>query len=126
VVAAAFDHTGERVVTASEDKNARIWDARTGEPIGKPLQHAGPIAAAAFDPTGERVVTASEDHTARIWRAPPTGRAFVDEVRAILGPHAPEPLKLPPTAKPHEGYGRLMAIGAQTGWARIRSLFQTN
>jgi hypothetical protein len=29
---------GERIVTAS-DKTARIWDARTGAPIGKPMQH---------------------------------------------------------------------------------------
>jgi hypothetical protein len=40
VKAAVFDPKGERVVTASDDKTARIWDARTGEPIGKPLQHA--------------------------------------------------------------------------------------
>ena len=32
---AAFDPKGERIVTASEDKTARIWDASTGEPIGK-------------------------------------------------------------------------------------------
>ena len=57
------------MVTASEDKTARIWDARTGEPIGKPLQHDGPVYAATFDATGERVVTASYDKTARIWDA---------------------------------------------------------
>jgi hypothetical protein len=39
VYAATFDAKGERVVTASFDNTARIWDARTGEPIGKPLQH---------------------------------------------------------------------------------------
>jgi WD40 repeat protein len=69
VVAAAFDPTGERVVTASDDNTARIWDARTGAPIGKPLQHRDSVNAAAFDPTAERVVTASDDHTARIWDA---------------------------------------------------------
>ena len=66
VQAAAFDPTGERVVTASWDDTARIWDTHTGEAIGKPLQHAGNVWAAAFDPTGERVVTASKDKTARI------------------------------------------------------------
>ena len=125
-VRAAFDATGERVVTASDNKVARIWDARTGEPIGKPLQHAGPVAAAAFDPTGERVVTASLDHTARIWRAPPTGQALVEKIRSILGPHAPEPLKLPDNATRQAGYGALMAIGAQTLWARAQSLLRPN
>jgi WD40 repeat protein len=69
VWAAAFDRTGERVVTASLDATARIWNARTGEPIGKPLRHTGMVLSAAFDPTGERVVTASDDNTARIWDA---------------------------------------------------------
>jgi WD40 repeat protein len=49
------------VVTASNDKTARIWDARTGEPIGKPLQHHLAVEAATFDAKGERVVTASYD-----------------------------------------------------------------
>jgi hypothetical protein len=35
VVTATFDATGERVITASGDGTARIWDARTGKPIGK-------------------------------------------------------------------------------------------
>ena len=48
---------------------ARIWDARTGEPIGKPLQHENTVDTGAFDPKGERIVTASADNTARIWDA---------------------------------------------------------
>jgi WD40 repeat protein len=126
VWAAAFDPKGERVVTASFDNTARIWDARTGEPIGKPLQHADIVWAAAFDPKGERVVTASDDNTARIWRAPPTGQALAEEVRAVLGPRAPEPLKLPENANRQESYGALMALGAQTLLARAQSLFQPN
>jgi TIR domain/WD domain, G-beta repeat len=69
VRAAMFDATGERVVTASDDKTARIWDARTGEPIGETLHHDGVVWAAMFDTRGERVVTASDDNTARIWDA---------------------------------------------------------
>jgi WD40 repeat protein len=69
VWAATFDVKGERVLTASSDKTARIWDARTGEPIGKPLHHDGEVWAATFDAKGERVVTASWDKTARIWDA---------------------------------------------------------
>ena len=67
VNAPTFDAKGERVVTASDDKTARIWDARTGEPIGKTLRHDGSVYAATFDTTGDRVVTASADNTARIW-----------------------------------------------------------
>ena len=34
-----FSPDGTRVVTASEDRTARVWDARTGQPVGAPLQH---------------------------------------------------------------------------------------
>jgi WD40 repeat protein len=124
-VAAAFDPTGERVVTATaaSKDNARIWDARTGEPIGKPLQHADKVVAAAFNSTGEHVVTASYDQTARIWRAPPTAEALVVEILAVLGPRAPAPLKVPESASQHEGYAALMEMGVQTLWARAKSLF---
>ena len=69
VTSAAFSPDGTRIVTASADGTARLWDARTGEPIGKTLRQDGPVRAATFDATGERVVTASDDKTARIWDA---------------------------------------------------------
>jgi len=96
VYAATFAATGARVVTASDDNTARIWDARTGEPIGKTLRHDGSVYAATFDTTGDRVVTASADNTARIWDAPPAvGQALLDRVRAALGRNAPDALKVP-------------------------------
>ena len=38
VWSAAFSPDGKRIVTASVDKTARIWDAATGKPIGEPLK----------------------------------------------------------------------------------------
>ena len=36
MLSAAFSPDGKRIVTASEDKTARLWDAETGKPIGEP------------------------------------------------------------------------------------------
>jgi WD40 repeat protein len=58
-----------RVITASEDKTARVWDAVKGEPITAPLEHQDIVLTAMFSADGTRVVTASKDRTARVWDA---------------------------------------------------------
>jgi len=60
---------GTRVVTASQDNTARVWDAATGTPVTRPLEHQATVRSAAFSPDGTRVVTASYDKTARVWDA---------------------------------------------------------
>ena len=67
---AAFSPDGKRIVTASADKTARLWDAETGKQIGAPLVgHEDAVWSAAFSPDGKRIVTASDDKTARLWDA---------------------------------------------------------
>lgn len=67
VSSAVFSADGDRVVTASNDCTARIWDARSGRVATVLDGHTRAITSAVFDPDGGRVVTASVDHTARIW-----------------------------------------------------------
>ena len=70
VRSAAFSSDGERILTASDDRTARIWDARSGRQIAALQGHEGSVQSAAFSLDGERIVTASsEDRTARIWDA---------------------------------------------------------
>src|SRR6266516_735107 len=66
---AVFSPDGKRVVTASDDKTARIWDARSGKSLAVLRGHTDAVVSAAFSPDGKRVVTASEDYTARVWDA---------------------------------------------------------
>ena len=69
VAAAAYSRDGKRIVTASLDKTARVWDARTGVQLAVLSGHGGRVNSAAFSPDGARIVTASYDKTARIWDA---------------------------------------------------------
>jgi conflict system STAND superfamily ATPase/WD40 domain-containing protein len=65
----AFSPDGKRVVTASRDNTARLWDAESGKDIAELKGHTSSVWSAAFSPDGTRVVTASEDGTARLWDA---------------------------------------------------------
>ena len=70
MTSAAYSPDGRRIVTASQDKTARIWDSASGKPIGDPLKgHEAEVMSAAFSPDGRQFVTASADKTARIWDA---------------------------------------------------------
>ena len=40
---AAFSPDGRLLVTASADHTARVWNAKTGEPVGTALQHDGAV-----------------------------------------------------------------------------------
>jgi WD40 repeat protein len=76
----AFSPHSDRVVTASTDNTARVWDAENGQPLTRPLQHDGAVTDAAFSPDGDRVVTASADSTAQVWDAT-TGRRLAPPLR---------------------------------------------
>jgi WD40 repeat protein len=69
VSSVSFSSDGRRVVIASWDKTARVWDAETWKPLTPPLDHKDIVSSASFAPDGRRVVTASRDKTARVWDA---------------------------------------------------------
>jgi WD40 repeat protein/tRNA A-37 threonylcarbamoyl transferase component Bud32 len=76
VRSAAFSPDGRRVVTASFDDSARIWDANTGQQIILLSGHTDHLTSASFSSDNRLVVTASVDRTARVWDAQ-TGHEIV-------------------------------------------------
>jgi WD40 repeat protein len=60
---------GRRILTASADRTAQIWDSKTLKPLGEPLRHDHWVYGAAWSPNGRMVVTGSFDNTARLWNA---------------------------------------------------------
>ncbi|KAG8723865.1 hypothetical protein FRC09_001444 [Ceratobasidium sp. 395] len=76
---------GRRIVSCSDDKTIRTWDAQTGAPLFKPLEgHAGNITSVAFSPDGRRIVSGSLDYTVRIWDAQ-TGASLLEPLEGHVG-----------------------------------------
>ena len=66
---AEFSPDSQRVVSASSDNTARIWEVRTGKPIGPPLQHARTVLEGGLQPgrppRGDRVAGSNGPHLGR-------------------------------------------------------------
>ena len=68
VKAAAFSPDGSKFLTGTwDDRTARLFDAKTKEPIGAPLAHQEHILAVAFSPDSKSMATGAWDGTARLW-----------------------------------------------------------
>ena len=63
----SFSSGGSRILTASRDKTARVWDAATGKEFAILRGHTEHLNGAIFTRSGHRVITTSGDKTARIW-----------------------------------------------------------
>jgi WD40 repeat protein len=80
VYGVSFARDGARMVSASDDGTARVWDLVTGD-VQVLRGHADDVFRARLSPDETRVVTASIDGSVRLW--PLAGGA-----RAVLGPEA--------------------------------------
>src|SRR5262249_45433186 len=58
----------------------RLWDAKTGRPIGEPMAHEAAVLAVVFSADGKRLLTRAEDGNARVWDAQ-TGKAICEPMR---------------------------------------------
>ena len=66
-----WDQYGTDVITAGNDKVARVYSALTGgNPIETLSGHAAPLLSAGFGAGDARIATASADGTVRVWAGP--------------------------------------------------------
>jgi WD40 repeat protein len=69
IQSAVFSPDGTRIVTASSEHTARIWDSAGANQLLVLTGHDAPVCSAAYAPHGKHIVTAAEDGTARVWDA---------------------------------------------------------
>ena len=108
VVVASFSPDSRRVLTASSDRTARLWDISTGEGVpGFLVKSSSSFDAAEFSPDGRRVLTLS--------RGAEQGKEYAD------GPKRNDPerptWKIDPPAAERTAV-RALALGEYGHWSR--------
>ena len=112
---AKFSQDGTRILSASRDGTAILWDAQTGDPTGIELVHKDYVDACAISPDGKIIASGSRDHTAKILNVQ-TGEQIGPNLQHQGGivsiTFAPD--------------GKSVATGSRDGVARIWRLNQLN
>ena len=67
--AVVYSPDGKKIITASEDKTAKVWDSDTFKELGTLIGHTDDLISVTFSPCGKQIVTTSRDHTAKVWDA---------------------------------------------------------
>lgn len=73
VMMVAFSLDGDRLVSCSQDRTARLWSVRSEHPPCLLMGHRMAIGSASFSRDGRRIVTACADGRARLWDATRSG-----------------------------------------------------
>jgi len=67
VWSAAYSPDGQRIVTASFEGTAKVWDAETGKELFTLTSHEGRVFSAVYSAVGKRIATAGDDGICRIY-----------------------------------------------------------
>jgi WD40 repeat protein len=67
VYGVAWSRDGRRLATASADRTAKVWDARTGQELFTLRGHRDEVGTVAWGHDDQSLATGSDDQTARVW-----------------------------------------------------------
>jgi len=69
VDAVAVSPDDKYIVSGSDDKSVRVWDASTGSELKELKGHTNWVTSVAFSPDGKHIVSGSRDKSVRVWDA---------------------------------------------------------
>lgn len=84
VLSLAYGADGSMLLSASQDRTARLWDAKTGANLATLRGHSGYVVSAGFSPDEKWILTASTDGTARIWRNWSDAKTLIQDTSEIM------------------------------------------
>jgi len=110
VLCVAISADDQFIASGSADNTVRLWNTKTGEPIGEPLKgHGGTINAVTFSCDGQWLASASDDETVGLWalagNQPPTLRELRCEHRSL--------------SVSFSSNGQLLAVGDSWGYVTL-------
>lgn len=65
----AYSPDGKKILTASQDATAKIWQAENGKLLATLLLHQDSLTSASFSSNNKYIITTSNDHSLKIWQA---------------------------------------------------------
>jgi WD40 repeat protein len=107
----SFSPDGQLVVTTDNDRNARLWNPRTGALLKTLPQPDGSVLDADFSPDGTRLVTASKGGASIVWNVRTGAQLYV-----LTGPTNPI---LTASFSPN---GRFVVLASRDGTASVYRL----
>jgi WD40 repeat protein len=69
VESVSFSSNDKHIVSGSEDKSVRVWDASTGEMLKVLEGHTHGVSSVSFSSDDKRIVSGSWDKSVRVWDA---------------------------------------------------------